>query len=640
MSSTDDTGREVEALRAQVARLEQEQAWTRTLLETVPASVLRVTVDGVIEYINYVDPKYGASPVGRRIYEYAPEDQHEVMRNALARTAQSLRPSTYESFAQTPDGVREWFVTHVGPVLEGGKLSGLVLVSVNASQVKQAEAELRESRAKLKLALDAGNVGVWRWDRGSDAVEWDEKLTAMFGLAPGSGPRTVAEFLALVSPDQQPAMAAHIQRALETGLYPDFELRLDRPEGTRWVIIKGGVLRDASGAVTGLLGGAVDVTERRRIEEHLRQAQKLEAVGQLSAGVAHNFNNMLAVILPALDLARANARPADAELLNDALASASNAAQLVKQLMVFARQAPRASTQREPLADVVRRAVDLCRQTFERRVVLELGDVDAARYASVEAAPMEQAVMNLLLNARDALEHDAQRPARIDVAARRLSEAEVRRRHVDARGAFIELSVADTGCGMDTDTRRRMVEPFFTTKPTGRGTGLGLSTVWATVQGHRGFFDCESEVGRGTTVSLLLPAQDEPAPSVAAEAPPRAEVGAGRVVLVIDDEPAVRRATVAVVKAAGFTVLDAASGEEGVRLAQTTPVDVVLLDYSMPGLSPQATLKALRQVRPNLPVVSLSGLGVTLEGATAHLAKPVTPDELVKALEAALTRGA
>ncbi|MCC6336736.1 MAG: response regulator [Myxococcales bacterium] len=638
MGSTGEQEREVEALRAQVVRLEQDQAWTRTLLATVPAAVMRVSVDGVIEYINYVDPRYGVSPVGRRIYDYAPADQHEVMRAALGKAAQTLRPATYESFAQAPDGVREWFVTHVGPVLEGGRLAGLVLVSVNASQVKQAQAELLESRAKLKLALDAGNVGVWRWDRVTDSVEWDEKLTAMFGLTPGSAPLTSVGFMALVSDDQRLAMAAHVARAVETGHYPDFELRLDRPDGTRWVIIKGGVLRDAAGNVTGFLGGVVDVTERRRLDEHLRQAQKLEAVGQLSAGVAHNFNNMLAVILPALELARVNADPADAELMSDALASAGNAAQLVRQLMVFSRRGPRPFSLREPLAAVVRRAVDLCRQTFERRVALELGDVDAARFASVEGAQMEQAVMNLLLNARDAVGHDAQRPARIAVAARRLTEAEARRRHLDARGAFVELIVTDTGCGMDEDTRRRMLEPFFSTKPTGRGTGLGLSTVWATVQAHRGHLDCESEVGRGTAVSLLLPVQDEPVPSVTAEAPRRVEtVGVGRVVLIIDDEPAVRRATVAVVRAAGFTALDAASGEEGVRLASTRPVDVVLLDYSMPGQSPQATLKALRQLQPNLPVVSLSGLGVTLEGVTAHLAKPVRPEELVKVLEAALS---
>lgn len=630
-------GSELERLQAEVARLQREQAWHRTILETLPAVVMRVSLDGVIEFINRVLPEYeGRHPVGQTIFSFAPADQHELMRAVLERVTRTLLPSSFESVAEAPDGTRNWYSNTMGPIVEEGRLVGLTLVAVNATRARQVEEALRVSQVSLKLALDAGNVGVWRWDERTDAVEWDEKLTAMFGLEPDQHPRTVAAFLALIPEEQRQAMGAHIQRALETGYYPDFELEVPLVGGARCFIIKGGILRGANQEVLGLLGGVVDVTERRRLEEHLRQTQKLEAVGQLSAGVAHNFNNMLAVILPALEMARANPHRVDATLLDDALTSASNAAQLVRQLMVFSPSRARGSASEEPLADVVRRAVELCRRTFERHLEWTLGDLEDGRYATVDSGAMEQVVMNLLLNARDALAGALGRPPRIFVSTRRLSEAEARRAHVEASGPWVELRVEDNGRGMDATTRRRMLEPFFTTKPAGRGTGLGLATAWATVQAHRGFLDCESELGRGTTFSVLLPAGLMPQRSLAAPSPAPTPAGAGRVVLLIDDEEAVRRATAAVLTAAGFEVLCAASGDEGVRLAAEAPVDVVVMDYSMPGLSPQDSLAALRRAHPGLPVLCLSGMGLTLEGANAQLVKPVSRAELLTAVEAAL----
>lgn len=630
---------ELDELRVALARLEHEQAWVRTTLETMPAIMMRVSLEGTIEFINRVLPEYAESaPVGQSIYAFAPADQHEVMRSALAHTTRTLQPSSYESVAEAPDGTRDWYITVVGPVIDaGGQLVGLTLVSSNASRLRRAEQALVESQASLRLALDAGNVGVWRWDARSDVVEWDEKLDAMFGLAPGTSPRNVAQYMELIPANQKDAMAAHVGRALATGLYPDFELGIERADGPRWFIIKGGVLRGPSGEVVGLLGGVVDVTERRRIDERLRQAQSLEALGQLSAGVAHNFNNMLAVILPALDLAKASAPPAHVTLLNDAFTSAMNAAQLVRQLAIFSRSGRPAPARYEPLVEVIRRTVELCRRTFARAVTLELGDVSAAREADVDSGPMEQAVMNLLLNARDALSDEQVRPSRIDVSARLLDEFDVQRRRAEARGRYVELRVADTGSGMDATTYRRMLEPFFTTKPTGRGTGLGLSTVWATVQAHRGFLECDTELGRGTVFSLLLPAWKAPVQTADPMPPPARGASDPRVVLIIDDEPAVRRATATLLADAGFVVLTAASGDEGLRASAEGSPDVVLLDYSMPGLSPQATLAGLRRERPSLPVVCLSGLVTPLEGATLQLIKPVTRDELLAALERALT---
>lgn len=632
---------ELEALRERVRSLEaalrqreREHATNQTLLQTVPAIVMRVSLDGTIESINRVLPEYEAlPPVGRSIYTFAPPDQHALMREALERTARTRSLSSFESVAEAPDGSRDWYLTWVGPILEEGELVGFSMVSTNATRAHAAEAALVESSAKLELALDAGNFGIWRWDKGTDLVAWDERITAMFGLPPGAGPRTVAEYLALIPADQRQAMAEHIQGALATGVYRDFELRLERPDGPRFLIIRGGMLRGPDGEINGLLGGVVDVTERRRVEERLRQTQKLEALGQLSAGVAHNFNNMLAVILPTLELLRAKASPEDLEMLDDALVSTGNAAELVRRLMVFTRSGPAPSSRREPFADVIRRAVNLCAQTFGPRVELVVGDLSPARFAQVESSAMEQAMMNLLINARDAT---AASPApRITIATRRLEGEAALRSFERAHGAYVELSIVDNGAGMDATTRRRMLEPFFTTKGPGAGTGLGLSTTWATVEAHRGYLECESELGRGARFVVLVPAEDAQV-DAAPPAPPTRPVGHGQTVLVVDDELPVLRATAALLTACGYRALTASSGEQALAVAGTVDVDAVVLDVSMPGLPPQAALAALRSADPALPVISLSGLGVQLEGATSHLVKPVGQQALAEALQRAL----
>jgi len=336
LSPSDDP--EIERLRARVAALEaelgasaDERAMLRTVVETMPALALRISLDGDIEFINRVLPEYEARlPKGQSIYSFAPPDQHELMRHAIETVRRTGQAASFEGIALAPDGTRDWYWNVVGPVVRDGVLVGLTMICTNITRVKAAELALLESHEKLALALDAGNVGVWRWDSLRDYVEWDDKLCAMFGIERARAPLTREAFLNLVSDDQRAGLSAHIDEAVSSGVYLDFELRADLPDEVRWFIIKGGTVRDASGAVTGLLGGVVDDTLRKRLVERVSEAQKLDALGQLSAGVAHNFNNMLAAIIPALELAARETRPQLAALLVDAKDTALRAAELVK----------------------------------------------------------------------------------------------------------------------------------------------------------------------------------------------------------------------------------------------------------------------------------------------------------------------
>ncbi len=628
---------EIERLRDRVAMLEAEldarsdsRAMMRTVLETVPAIVLRISLDGTIEFVNRILPAYEAHPpVGQSIYAFAPVDQHEVMRHAIETAQRTLEVISYESIALAPDGSRDWYWTVVGPILRESTLVGQTLICTNITGVKAAERALIESHERLAAALDAGNVGVWRWSSVRDLVEWDDKLCAMFGLSPEQAPRTRAGFLALVSDDQRDALSAHIDRALSSGIYLDFELRADLPGEVRWFVIKGGGLRDASGSVSGLIGGVVDDTERRRLVEQVREAQKLDALGQLSAGVAHNFNNMLGAIVPALEIA---AREAGAlsPILNDAKDTAMRSAELVKQLLQFSRRGPAHVPRPEALETVLSRAYALCRGTFAREITLTQRGFETASKVSVDGPHMEQAILNLLLNARDALEGVSASRARIEVSVDEVTST-------GAAPSELTLRFRDTGSGMDEATRRRVFEPFFTTKPIGRGTGLGLSTAWATVRAHRGSLTCDSTPGVGTTFSLSLPIVGAVARARISPPEVASEPGRGELVLVIDDEHSLRRTLAALLSASGYRVVTAASGEAGVSAFRDERADLVILDQSMPGQPPSVTLSQLRCLAPAVPIISFSGLGDTLPEATLHLQKPVAAETLLAAIRTAMT---
>ncbi|MBK8938396.1 MAG: response regulator [Polyangiaceae bacterium] len=359
-----------------------------------------------------------------------------------------------------------------------------------------------------------------------------------------------------------------------------------------------------------------------RLEEQVRQTQKLEALGQLSAGIAHNFNNMLAAIVPVLELAKQRVE-ADVDLFEQALQSASRAADLVKDLMFFSRRSADPHRVQEPLETVVRRATELCVRTFGQLVHVELGDLRAASEVLVDGARTEQALVNLLVNARDAVEKLESPRRTVVVSANALPEAAARAAHDDAQGEYVELRVADRGAGMDEATRQRIFEPFFTTKPVGRGTGLGLPTAWAAAKAQGGYLTCESSPSVGTTFVLTLPSRRCGAADLHESTPPAA--GAVVRVLVIDDEPFVLRSTIALLEHLGYRAFGASSGEEGVRMAKAEPADVVVLDRSMPGQPASATLAELRSLYPGLPIIAFSGLagGLRRGDGSAHQARDV-----------------
>ena len=367
-----------------------------------------------------------------------------------------------------------------------------------------------------------------------------------------------------------------------------------------------------------------DLTKLREREEQLRQAQKMEAIGQLTAGIAHNFNNALAGATVNLYLARRQASPEISRLLVETERAIGQASDMVRKLMTYSRRERETEFGPLDLAPLLENIGSICRKAFDRRIAVEIEVDSALAPVSGDANQLEQMLLNLCLNARDAL-------AGINEPSIRIAAHCVEAPGTGAAGAQVMMAMSDNGTGMDEETRAQVFDPFFTTKGVDAGTGLGLSMVYGTVQQHGGRIECESELGEGTTFAIYLPV----ARDGAVEAPVRGaeEVPTGEgTVLLIDDEEQIRRSMARLLESSGYRVLLAADGIEGLDIYRRQPgeIDVVILDMSMPRMSGQEVLANLQRVNPEVKVLIFSGYAPEDDEVYARVMgvveKPPAPD--------------
>ncbi|MCC7261443.1 MAG: GAF domain-containing protein [Candidatus Latescibacteria bacterium] len=365
-----------------------------------------------------------------------------------------------------------------------------------------------------------------------------------------------------------------------------------------------------------------DLKRLSRTEERLRQAQKLEAVGQLTAGVAHNFNNLLQAVVANLTMAMMKGPEVVQPWLQEAEKAAMRGADLVRQLMLYTREKTGVFTfQPVAMSRVVEDALSLCRKTFDRRLELQ-AELDAELpLVSGDASQLQQVLLNLYMNARDALAEVEGRQPVIRTTARRVEQVAPGKQE---KQAYVQVQVCDNGTGMDPQTREHIFEPFFTTKEVGKGTGLGLATVYGILERHQGWIECESEVGVGTTLSVYLPLASAAATETKTEAPGQVRGGV-ETLLLIDDEVPVRQSVARLFTDLGYRVLEAEDGQRGLELAGLHRADLVLLDWSMPGLSGREVLRRLQTLDPQLKVMIFSGYAPDhreCEGVVAVVEKP------------------
>jgi nitrogen-specific signal transduction histidine kinase/ActR/RegA family two-component response regulator/HAMP domain-containing protein len=389
-----------------------------------------------------------------------------------------------------------------------------------------------------------------------------------------------------------------------------------------------------------------DITEQLSLEEQLRQSQKMESIGQLAAGVAHDFNNMLTVIQghSGMILSKSALPP---ELLNCAQAiyfASERAASLTRQLLMFSRKNV---MQPKPLdvRVVVSNLSKMLKRILGETITLEFNPPAELPLVQADTGMIEQVIMNFVVNARDAMPKGGTLMIGADLV--KLTEPYVQT-HPEARlGMFVCLRVSDTGCGMDAATMARIFEPFFTTKEVGKGTGLGLATVYGIVKQHEGWIEVSSEPGKGSTFNVFLPASSEPVKAAPLKVPLAAVVGGGQeTILVVEDEQVLRDMARLILQDCGYRVLEAGSGAEALQVweRQADIVDLVLTDMVMPGgMSGRELAVRLLASRPRLKIIFTSGYDVEETnagffhcGGAGFLQKPYTRDDLVKALRETL----
>lgn len=575
---------------------------------------------------------------------------------------------------------------------EGGQVAGILVTAIETNERRSKTQELQQrsedslkaqhnSEQRLQLALAATDaVGTWDWNIGEDRFIADAHFAALHGVDPSDAGRLpISDYLNGVHPEDRGMVARSIKHCITHGSEYAEEYRLQQADGqVRWVFARGRCYNDQHGRPTRFLGAALDLTERKnteqalrhlnenleervaqrtqalaeanlrlqnemfereRAEDALRHAQKMEAVGQLTGGIAHDFNNMLTGIIGSLDLMQryiAAGRSEEIGRFTDvAVSSAHRAAALTHRLLAFSR---RQSLDRRPLDpnQLVVSLEDLFRRTKGAHIELKVQLGRDIWPVNTDASQLENALLNLVINARDAMPDGGQ--LLIETANSYLDGTDITTLEPVKAGDYVMLGVRDNGSGMAPKILAKAFDPFFTTKPIGQGTGLGLSMIYGFAQQSGGHVTIQSEPGQGTCVRLYLPrlhgtALQSHAPSHLGEAP---MAMAGEAVVVVEDDPAVRMLVVNVLDELGYTAHQAADARTALPLLESDlRVDLLVTDVGLPGMNGRQLAEIARQYRPGLKVLFMTGYAQKaaerqgfLEDGMDMVAKPFSIDLL------------
>lgn len=571
-----------------------------------------------------------------------PEELMERIREVLARPARSPAPGS----GPDDEGSFEAYSQVLVRKLEEKMLQ---LEETNRAleedirERRKAEERLEQSAALLRMAGQVARLGAWELSLPDRVLTWSDEACRIHGVPPRTTP-TLGSALELCVPEDRDGLAERMEACIEGGEPFDVEYAITNGEGGRsWLRAIGEAVRDAAGTTLRLQGAVQDISERRALEQKLLRVHRMESISALTGGMAHDLSNVLSPILLSVQLLRSDHMDEETLRTLDTMEScAQRGAEMVKQVLSFAR-GMHGHQVRVDLArivdDVARVLADSLPPSLEVRNRVSrdawpvLGD----------PTQLHQVFMNLFLNARDAMPGGG-------VLSVEAENVEVDAHYaamggVEAVGPHVRISVADTGVGMAPETLRHIFDPLFTTKPEGEGTGLGLSTVAAILRNHRGSIHVYSEPGVGSTFRIHLPAvTDDESPSVPPSAPETWQ-GNGELILVVDDEAAVRSLTQQTLEAFGYRVATAPDGATAVAIFGMRGADIgaVLTDVTMPMMDGPATIRALRRIDPGVRVVAASGIGSdggaarALEAGARHLlTKPYTAASLLEAVRRAL----
>ena len=553
-----------------------------------------------------------------------------------------------------PDGRRKLLSINGAPIKnERGEIVSLVFLVTDITESARIEQRMRENADWLEMALESAQMGIWSWNIESGQVRWSDEVEQLFGLAAGDFGGKYEDYLDLIHPDDRGPVVDTIESNLRSKSEAyEVEHRLLWPDGqVRWVEARGRVFRDDAGLPIQMTGTVTDITGRkmaeralRDSEEKLRQSQRLESVGRLAGGIAHDFNNLLTAIVGCSDMLRSRLSdtPEGLEFVHGILDAAERGAELTRQLLTFAHQ----GVVRPQIVDLNQRITDI-NQMLPRLIGenITLSTELAPDLWPVEVDPgqFEQVIVNLAINARDAMP-DGGRLTITTENGEIDAPYTAGKRGLDGR-EWVVLSVTDTGVGMDAETLQLAFEPFFSTKQSGEGTGLGLATCFGIVRQAGGQIEAKSEPGCGTRFRLYFPRSQKPLEPDQG-GPKQAQPSAGNeTILLVEDESSVRRVVAAMLKDSGYQLLEACCGDEALELFESHDgcIDLLVTDVVMPGMGGADLASKLLRRSPDLKVLLVSGyspdfgsLGEIAERGVELMQKPFSQDGLSKKIRALL----
>jgi hypothetical protein len=624
--------------KAATASLKKSEERFRTLIEKAPTAI-HISKDGTVAYANQkflemygfgsLDELYGM-PIENH---WSPEWRPIIRDRIRLRDQGQPLPSNYEGVGMRSDGSFfpvEVYVAHI-ELSEGPARIGFYF---DISERKEAQEKILESEERYRTLIESAPDAIYTLSTDGTLKSLNTAFEKITGWKRDEWIGKV--FTKIVHPEDAALAAEGLTNILGGKESTLRELRVEKKTGG---YITGEFLsypQTKEGKVVGVLGIARDITERKLLEEQLRRTQRLDSIGSLAGGIAHDLNNVLAPILLSLEiLSRKTTGDQEASLIDAIRASAKRGSEIVKQVLTFAR-GNEGEFAPQQLRYTVKEIESFVKQTFPKNITFRTDLPKDLSLIDGDQTQLHQVLLNLCVNARDAMPGGGS----INISAQNVivNDKELVDQPDAKPGQYVALSVSDTGSGIPQEIRNKIFEPFFTTKEIGKGTGLGLSTVFSIIRGHRGFLRLDSEVGKGTVFTVYFPVSAKGSMKQEDRAPGASPRGNGEGILVVDDELTILRIAKETLEAYGYKVETASSGLDALSLVSAKPqgaISLVLTDYNMPGMDGAGLARQLRRFLPRVKILVSSG---SIENLTKFkgieiddfLPKPFTAEQMLE----------
>jgi len=624
-------------LDAERALRDSEQRW-RSLAENVPDKIVLVDRTGTILFINHLQE--GATHegvLGAHISTIMPGEFSVLLSSAIERVFNQGEVVSGDFQAQGAGQAMRWYSCHISPVRLHGRTIAATIRTTDITQHHDAEDERRRFQHERETMFERMPIGCMLWSRERRISYANAAAEQIFGFQPdgmeGHGPE-------LITFDEGiPEVMSYFERIEKGDMGLVAEMTNRTADGKEvhceWHPTP---LFDSAGVLTGIITMVMDISERSSLEDQLRQSQKMEAVGRLAGGIAHDFNNLLTAIMGYGDLLEARIPSTDQSsgFVQQIKRAARRAAALTYQLLAFSRKQVLQS-QLLIVGDVITELEHMLRRLIGEHITLKTNLEKNSWQVLADASQLEQVVMNLVVNARDAMPLGGS----LTITTRnRHFDADMVRAYAEVPpGDYVMMVVSDTGEGMEDSVIKRIFEPFFTTKPEGKGTGLGLSVVFGVVRQSGGFIFVDSVPGKGSRFDVLLPRADKSPESFRHhDSTAQLAIRGSETILLVEDDDGVRCLARDTLEASGYTVLEVSNGQDAIEISEHYPkgIDLLLTDVVMPGLGGREVAEQVKQQRPTIRVLFMSGYTDDLilthgvaAGTAAFIEKPFAAPKLL-----------